>query len=138
MALMETTDHLFCEAVEELNRINKDMAGWCAWLDSAYRSVGAPPSLESHDDEDAIRIIETFMHLLKAADEKEVRGCFQSFIDEHIKKRPRLDDLFSRPVVMLVYWLLSRHSVQTSSRWPLPKFRDDLEMIAADLGIALS
>ena len=137
MALMETTDHLFCEAVEELDRINKDMAGWCAWLESAYRSVGAP-ALDSHDDDDATTIIETFMDLLTAADEKEVRDYFQNSVVENIKKRPRVDDLFSRPVVMLVYWLLSRHSVQTASRWPLPKFRDDLEMIAADLGIALS
>jgi putative GTP pyrophosphokinase len=136
MALMETTDHLFCEAVEELDRVNKDMAEWCAWLDNAYRSVGAP-ALETHDDEDATLIIETYSDLLGAADDKDVEAYFRASVVGNIKSRPRVDDLFSRPVVMLVYWLLSHHLIQTASRWPLPKFRNDLELIAADLGISL-
>lgn len=137
MALMETTDHLFCEAVEELDRINKDLAAWCAWLDKAYRNVGAS-ALDTHDDEDATTIVETFADLLAAADENAVSSYFQKAAIEYVKNRPRVDDLFSRPVVILVYWLVSKHPVETNARWPIPKFRDDLEMIAADLGASFN
>ena len=137
MALMESTDHLFCEAVEELERINRDLSKWCAWLDREYRSVG-PQALETHDDEDAVAIIETYKDLLSVADEKNVSEYFRSSAIELIRARPRADNLFSRPVVMLVYWLATNHSIETAVRWPLPKFRDDLELIAADLGISLN
>lgn len=137
MALMETTDHLFCEAVEELDRINKDLAAWGAWLDKIYRNVGSS-ALDTHDDEEATTIVETFADLLATADENAVRNYFQNGAIEYVKNRPRVDDLFSRPVVILVYWLVSKHPVETNARWPIPKFRDDLEMIAADLGASFS
>jgi putative GTP pyrophosphokinase len=135
MALMETTDHLFCEAVEELGRINKDIAAWCAWLDKAYRTVGTC-AIETHDDDDAVNILETYMDLLKAADEQVVSNYFQHSVIETIRMRPKIDDLFSRPIVMLVYWLVSHHGDEALRRWPLPKFKNDLELIAADLGIS--
>jgi putative GTP pyrophosphokinase len=137
MALMETTDQLFCEAVEELERINKDLSAWCFWLDMAYRKVG-PSALDSEDDEDAKTIVETFTDLLATADENAVGSCFESGAIECVRNRPRVDDLFSRPVVILVYWLVSKHPVETNARWPLPKFRDDLELIAADLGASFN
>jgi len=137
MALMETTDHLFCEAVEELERINKDLSAWCAWLDKAYRSVGAS-ALDTLDDEDATTIIETYMDLLATADENSVSNYFQKSAIEYVRNRPRVDDLFSRPVVILVYWLVSNHPIEANARWPLPKFRNDLEMIAADLGASFN
>ncbi|MGQ0728979.1 GTP pyrophosphokinase [Acidovorax sp.] len=137
MALMETTDHLFCEAVEELERINKDLSSWCNWLDKSYRSVGAS-ALESQDDEDATTIIETFFDLLKFADTNAVSNFFHNSAIECVKSRPRVDDLFSRPVVILVYWLVLNHPTETKARWPLPKFRDDLEMVAADLGVSFN
>lgn len=137
MALMETTDHLFCEAVEELDRINKDLAAWCAWLDKAYASVGFS-ALETNDDEDATLILETYKDLLAVADEGVVISYFQKTAITYIQNRPRVDDLFSRPIVILVYWLVSQHPIETDAHWPLPKFKDDLEMIAADLGIAFN
>lgn len=136
MALMETTDHLFCEAVEELERINKTTAQWCEWLDDAYLSVGAP-SLLSHDDEDAIRIIETYNRFLAVADTTVVLDYFSRFAAVSVKGRAGNDDLFGRPVVMLVYWLLQTHLNETVADWPLPKFRSDLEAVAVDLGVAL-
>jgi len=41
-------------------------------------------------------------------------------------------------VVILVYWLIHKHPIETAAAWPLPKFRPDLEAVAADLGVALS
>jgi ppGpp synthetase/RelA/SpoT-type nucleotidyltranferase len=136
MALMETADHLFCEAVEELNRINKNTAQWCAWLDTAYATIGTP-SLSSHDDGDAILIIETYNALLQAADTTVVLDYFSKYAADSIKTKIGHDDLFGRPVVMLVYWLIHTHLTQTVALWPLPKFRHDLEMVAVDLGVSL-
>jgi ppGpp synthetase/RelA/SpoT-type nucleotidyltranferase len=137
MALMETTDHLFCEAVEELERINKDLVRWCDWLDHAYQAVGAP-ALNSHDDADASRIIETFHDLLLTADTAQVLECFNKFAVSSVKSRSGTDDLFGRPVVILVYWLVKTHPMVMAASWPLPKFRGELEAIAADLGISFS
>lgn len=137
MALMETTDHLFCEAVEQLERINKDLAKWCSWLDIAYSAIGAP-SLLSLDDDDATRIIETYFSILLLADTADVMKYFSEFAAASVKARAGSDDLFSRPVVILVYWLIHKHPIETAADWPLPKFRSDLEAVAADLGVALS
>jgi hypothetical protein len=137
MALMETADGLFCEAVEELSRVNKDLAQWCEWLDKSYSLVGSP-SLLSMDDDDALLIIQTYLEILLRADTAQVIICFNQFAISSVKSRRGRDDLFSRPVVLLVYWLLKTHFDQTVDKWPLPKFRHDLESVASDLGIALS
>jgi ppGpp synthetase/RelA/SpoT-type nucleotidyltranferase len=137
MALMETTDNLFCDAVEELDRINKNTAQWCSWLDSAYLVIGNP-SLLSHDDEDCILIIETYSDILATADTNEVISSFANLGAAAVKSRAGRDDLFGRPIVVLVYWLLKNHEIQTVALWPLPKFRSELEMVAADLGISLT
>lgn len=133
MALMESTDHLFCEAVEELERINKDTAKWCQWLDAAYQLIGQP-CLASHDDEDAVLLIETYKDLLATADTASIDLMIANGVRQGVLTRVGKDDLFGRPVVLLVYWLMQNHPITTASRWPLPKFRDELETVAADLG----
>ena len=137
MALMETTDNLFCEAVEELNRVNKGLTQWCSWLDNAYMTVG-PASLQSLDDEDSISIIETYRNILATADTNEVAKYFSEFAVSFVKSRAGFDDLFSKPVILLVYWLIKMHSIETVTKWPLPKFRDNMEAVAVDLGISIS
>lgn len=135
MALMETTDELFCQAVEELSRVNKDVAQWCTWMDSCFKGF-ALPYWDSQDDEETVTILETFQDILITADHDDVRQLFDRVGLKRARDVPVGHLLFKRPVVMVLYWLIQNHLDETKRRWPLPKFVNDVELVAADLGMA--
>lgn len=135
MALMETTDELFCQAVEELSRVNKDVAQWCTWMDSCFKGF-ALPYWDSQDDEETVTILETFQDILITADHDHVRQLFDRVGLKRARDVPVGHLLFKRPIVMVLYWLIQNHLDETKRRWPLPKFVNDVELVAADLGMA--
>ena len=53
-----------------------------------------------------------------------------------IVSRANPENLFGKPVVLLVYWLVKHHNDEVSRSWPIAAFRPDLQHIQADLGIS--
>lgn len=135
MALMETTDEMFCAAVRELECVNLDRVSWASLLDGCYRdaSITFNPTLE---DEDSITIIDTFANYLKHANSDEVKAFSTGRRLAKIKSLSKEDNLFTKPITILVFWLVKNNDQITRRNWPLPRYNNELEQIFSELGIA--
>lgn len=135
MALMETTDEMFCAAVNQLECVNLDRQTWAKLLDDCYRdaSISFTPTL---CDEDSLEIIDTFSEHLRHADSSDVKVLASGVTLRKIKSHMKTENLFSKPVVLLVYWLAKNNDSETRRLWPMPRFSNELEQIFSDLGIS--
>jgi putative GTP pyrophosphokinase len=135
MALMETTDEIFCSAVEELDRVNLSRGELASLLDAQYadRSVAFLPSLQ---DDEAVQILDTFKEQLRIADMQSFLAQFPPALWGKIKERADGVNLFAKPAALAVYWLVQQHGDYLKNHWPLPKFNSNVEQIKSDLGIA--
>lgn len=134
MALMETTDQMFCEAVRELELVNQEREQWCALVDEEIGPL-IPHFTRTDHDADALEILDTFKDVLDAANRDEVKSMKSAPLVAKIQQRATAGGLFSKPVVLLVYWLAREHGLVLDSHWPLPAFRSDIARIKSDLGI---
>lgn len=137
MALMETTDQLFCEAVRELDLVNQERGQWCALVDEEIGPL-MPGFSRTENDADALDILDTFKNLLDAANCDDVKSMKSAPIVAKIQKRAGSGGLFAKPVVLLVYWLVREHGMVIDAHWPLPALRSDIERIKSDLGIGVT
>lgn len=135
MALMETTDEMFCAAVDQLACVNISREAWAKILDDCYRdaSISFSPTLQ---DKEALEIIDTFSEYLKKADSSEIKNIASGAILKRIKNRIKVDNLFCKPTVLLVYWLVQNLNNETRRMWPIPKFSNELDQIFSDLGFS--
>ena len=135
MALMETTDEMFVAAVTELERVNQDIINWCKLLDGAVGSILSTFTPTS-EDEEALELLNTFKFLLDAASTEEVKSMLSEPIIARIKQRSVRGGLFSKPVVLVVYWLAKNHAIELTAAWPIASLSSDLDLVKAHLGIA--
>lgn len=135
MALMETTDEIFCSVVEELDRVNLSREKWALLLDARFSEAGVAfqPTLSDHE---AIQILDTFQDLIQSADMDAVLGELPLSAMNKIKERTGAGKLFGKPLVLLVYWLVKNHSDYVERHWPIPKFKAELDQVMSDLGIS--
>ena len=135
MALMETTDEIFCSAVEELDRVNLSHKKWASLLDAHFSEAGIAfiPTLSDHE---AIQILDTFRDLIQSADMDAVFGQLPSSVMNKIKERAGEDKLFGKPLILLVYWLVKNHSDSVKQHWPIPMFNAEFDHVMSDLGIS--
>lgn len=135
MALMETTDEMFCAAVDELDRVNKSRGDWCAFLD-AHVGPLLPSLMPTATDEDAMEIIETYKSHLDSADTAEVRSILTPEVAQHIRDRAGDGGLFAKPVVLLVYWIAKNHAFEATAKWPVPSLLAGFDQVKSDIGAA--
>lgn len=135
MALMETTDEIFCNAVEELDRVNLSREVLSKLLDEKFSSIGIAfiPSLQ---DDEAVQILDTFKDLLQTADLKTFLSEMPVSQIKKIRDRAKDSNLFCKPTVLAVYWLVEYHEDYVKNYWPIPKFASQIEQIYSDLGAA--
>lgn len=137
MALMETTDEMFVNAVNELNQVNQEIEQWCSLLDETVKPILASFSiLPTLSDPEARDILETYKDLLKKASADDVRAALTPFVAKKIQERASAGSLFAKPIVIAVYWLVKTHSFEVNQIWPVPGLRNDFDKVKADLGIA--
>ena len=134
MALMETTDEMFVAAVQELERVNQDISEWCSLLDEAVGPL-LPSFISTSEDEDALELLHTYKFLLDAADTNEVQTLLPLF-RTRIQQRAIQSNLFSKPVVLMVYWLARNQPLQLDAIWPNQNLASDRDLVKADLGIS--
>jgi putative GTP pyrophosphokinase len=135
MALMETTDGMFVEAVEELEAVNKSREQWCAVLDA---SVGPliPGYTPTADDYDALEILEEYRDLLESASVEDIKAGLSQPVIAKIQTNQAENNLYSKPIVLLVYWLLRTDAYQVGARWPVPGLLSGFNQVRAHLGIS--
>lgn len=136
MALMETTDEMFVNAVHELDQVNRELEHWCDFLDQTVKPILTTITPTCHDSE-ARDILNTYKDLLKEASLDGVKAELTPFVTKKIQERASLTGgLFAKPVVLAVYWLVKAHPYEVSQIWPVPGMRNGLDQVKADLGVA--
>jgi hypothetical protein len=135
MALMESTDDMFVQAVRELDAVNKSREEWCAMLDAAVGPLilGYTPTAQDHD---ALEILEEFRDLLPIANVDAVKALLTTPVIAKIKEHQAQGNLYAKPIVLLVYWLLAEHPYLVGARWPVPALISGFDKVRTHMGIS--
>jgi ppGpp synthetase/RelA/SpoT-type nucleotidyltranferase len=138
MALMETTDDLFCQTIEELKEANRFRNSWDNFLANLYNSVIKKTDMEPVVDVN-YDIIDTYRDIYSDRNQQDLIDFItaRSFIAERIIQRRDGNFLFRQPAVLLLYLLASESAHEVERRWPFDSIREQLNFIFSDLGIAL-
>lgn len=138
MALMETTDELFCGTLESLRIANAPRNNLFSSLKEIYLNrVSNRPDL--FDTRLNFEIIDTYreiidfenisVEILNFFDEKD--HLFNEIADQH-----RVGFLFDQPVVLLLHYLVEKNDFKVKTRWELMSLKEQLRIIFSNLGIA--
>ena len=135
MALMETTDDLFCQTMGLLSAAARPRDEIYEDLRQLYRSlIGAEymrPDLRSN-----LSLLEEYQDMFAEDLVARIKEFVQTktYLVPKIRARSKLTGLFSQPTVLFVYWLVTQRDVDNIVQtWPLPGFSKDLNMILSDL-----
>jgi putative GTP pyrophosphokinase len=136
MALMETTDEMFCSALHELKQVNTDRDGWLEFLPELYRQATGVDEINFDRYETSV-VLDTYRDWLARASKEQVREfILQPVVAKRIKARATSTNLFGKPVCIILYWLLDTHKAAVYDRWPLKSMDDDVRLVMSDLGVA--
>lgn len=136
MALMETTDDMFCSAVDELESVNRARESWCDFLDAIVGPL-FPSFCPSKDDEETLELLEVFRDIIATASFEAVRAELTAGVSQAIRERASAGGLFAKPAVLLVYWLVRNHGYAVRRTWTLPGLTGGLTQVGADLGVSM-
>jgi ppGpp synthetase/RelA/SpoT-type nucleotidyltranferase len=138
MALIETTDHLFCETMRFLEEENRERNKLLNELSDIYAEkisevvIGADEKLN-------LSVIDAYASLLP----NDVATLISQFVDENpfivnkVRARVLSDPFWSQPVALLAYWLVNSHELQAFERWPYASSHEALQAVYSDLGKSL-
>lgn len=134
MALMETTDDLFCNMMKLLTETNQTRNNLLVDLNQLYREkIGG--HLLHPDAKTCYAVLDEYRDLIHDGLPAEI-GKFvssKSYITKKIKAR-NFSPFFSQPVVLFVYWLVNHLDINDlKKRWPLPGYVKELEIVLSDL-----
>jgi putative GTP pyrophosphokinase len=138
MALMETTDELFCGTLESLKFANAPRNDLLKKLTSLYfENVTA--DTDSIDVRTNLMVIDTFRENIDFANAYD--QVFKLLdnnrkIFELVLERRGNSFLFAQPVVLLMYSLVFSSDYFVKNKWTLLSLKEQLRMIFSDLSIA--
>lgn len=136
MALMETTDELFCSTMALLKITNKPRADLYEDLIVIYRDFIGGRFL-SPDQKTNFAIFDEYRDLLRDGLSAEISRMLneKKFIIEKIRSRAPDNILYSQPIITFIYWLvLNIDSNELCDKWPLSGYWRDLGLVFSDLG----
>ncbi len=139
MALMETTDDLFCQTIEELKKANQLRNSWSDYLTGLYSITFADVATEPDIDLN-YSILDAYRSLYQELDQQDLNSFISSraFITTRIRERRGTLFLFRQPTVLILYYLVANAAHEVDRNWPFESLREELNFIFSDLGIALS
>lgn len=138
MALMETTDELFCNTMQLLFDTNKPRNDFLNRLKVIYINKIGEQCLNQEDkinycflDEYREFIQDDLLtELIDLLDKKK-------YIPLKIRQRASANLFFAQPVVILTYWLaINVDGNKLQQDWPLPGYLNELRMILSDVGVS--
>lgn len=134
MALMEATDDMFQNAIEQLEKDNQKRNQFLTDLRNLYiELIEAQPSI---DDKVSFVILDEFRDVLDQVNISDIRNVISPVRIDKIKDRRTSDGLFSHAVVLFVYWLVNTQILSSDDivrRWELPGYRKGLDIVFTDL-----
>jgi putative GTP pyrophosphokinase len=134
MALMETTDLIFCETAEQLEEVAADRNRWLEYLSDVYGQA-IQRSVPSSDFVCPI-IFDRFQHLLENVMLSDVGAAVEASVVRSRMVDRLGDKLFNSPGCVLTYWLVEHHFNETKRSWPDESLLPGLQLVCADLGIS--
>lgn len=135
MALMETTDSIFCETAEQLEEVAAGRDRWLKYLAGVYGQAIQRSSFS--DDLVCPVIFDTFQHLLENVMLSEVGAMVVAPVVRSRMMDRLGDKLFSSAGCVLAYWLVENHFNETKRSWPDESLLPGLQLVCADLGVSL-
>jgi putative GTP pyrophosphokinase len=137
MALMESTDLIFRDAVAELRSVVRSRGEWLLFLRQLHCDLTGRP-VSDFDESESTELLDTYRHLLEGTTTTAVKDTVaDASLRSKIRARaPR--GLFGDPVCVVVYWLVANHRHEVSHSWPIARYRNDFEQVCADLGVAVA
>ncbi|MGO0790902.1 GTP pyrophosphokinase [Herbaspirillum seropedicae] len=137
MALIETTDHLFCETMRLLEEENRPRNQLWAGLKDLYNSLVGDAGL-GYDDKLNLAVLDALDDYRSESTLNEIRYMFdnrQALVKKILLRIPN-DPFWSQPTSMLAYWLVGKDDSNAIERWPFASAREALALVYSDLGIA--
>lgn len=134
MALMETTDSIFCETAKQLEEVAADRNRWLEYLAGVYGQ--ATQRSTSSSDLVCSVIFDRFQHLLEKVMLSNVGAAVEAPVVRSRMVDRFGDKLFSSPGCVLTYWLVENHFNETKRLWPDESLLPGLQLVCADLGVS--
>lgn len=139
MALMESTDHLFCETIVELEKDNRQRNDFYASLSDLYKqSIQAEEYFFS--DNFNYEIIEIYSRLVGLDDgtSKVIEYWeLNKILLPRVQQYARDHFLFKQPVCLLLFWLAENSGYETTKIWPYGSLLEELRLIYSTTGAAI-
>jgi ppGpp synthetase/RelA/SpoT-type nucleotidyltranferase len=135
MALMETTDELFCSTMKLLTDANKPRNQLYEDLVCIYREKIGGPLLQP-DIKTSYAVLDEFRELFRDGLSAEIRSYIESkeYISRKVIDRAKTNLFFAQPVILFVYWAVDEIDPDDlKRRWPLPGYLRDIEVVFSDL-----
>jgi putative GTP pyrophosphokinase len=134
MALIETTDTIFIDAINTINLQEKQMNNFLSKLYNFYESILGKTNVEIKLNN---IILDAFNDTIKDETYKELVDFYNNnenkFIITKIKDKFDLL-LYSQPAILFVYFFVKKNEYTAKERWPLPA--NYLRPIYTDIGLS--
>ncbi len=134
MALIETTDDFFSEAMKKLNDGPVQEYGIVERLDGLYFSG---TDIKSHNQKFAVVLLDAFEDLI----DDQLIEKIQLFLVEYdiiygvIKEKYKEHIVYQQSVVFFLYWLIRNKQCRLLKDWPFSM--EILDLLASDIGVSL-
>ena len=135
MALMETTDDLFCRTMVLLREANAPKVELLKELTKLYSEKVGEQHLAA-DDKSASVLADEFRELIGDSLAAQIYAFLnqKKYIPLNIAKRAATVPMFNQAAVLFVYWLALNHDTDDLiDRWPLPGYWSTLNTILSDV-----
>lgn len=135
MALMETTDLMFCAAARELEQVSADRIKWIDFLTTEYFDI--TKMQVAADDPICCQIVDMYLHLLNGVKMSDIsQEVTPPTLRAAILSRSGAG-LFASPACILCYWLAQNHHTELLRTWSDEALRNDIQQVCADMGFSL-
>ncbi|MGM0562476.1 MAG: GTP pyrophosphokinase [Pseudomonadota bacterium] len=136
MALMETTDEIFCTALQKLQAENYKRDSVIKVLEKVF-SEDFGLQVDDPDRQLHFAVLESYADAVEEFSSERLRDIFEKkkFIRHFVEDRYGEFYFFRQPIVLFVYYVISVCGMTYFwSNWPLSVYNKEVKYVANDLG----
>lgn len=136
MALMESTDELFCKTIVELEKVVEVRNNLYKRLLETYNAtINSPKNIDFQFN---VELLDCYQDKFNNDSIEQIISFIADKTHYYSKIKARLENSYlnQQPVVFFVYWLISQNARRFQKSWPYNSLDVDIDNIYSDLGIA--